>query len=177
MFPHSARLQCVLWRGLCCALDQAASHKCDAPGFLQMAARETGIGAVESYMHAGKLLALELLVTVLQNKSQDWGNVRTEVRAKPAQQGTISCAASGSWSQNLTVPKLQRSLLFLAPMQPSGLPWRMQACLFCISVTSPRLAAVLCSADINAGHACHAVLWPVQAAPLPCAAAKLRQSL
>ena len=29
---------------------------------MQMAARETGFGAVEQYMHAGKLLALELLV-------------------------------------------------------------------------------------------------------------------
>ena len=45
-----------------------------------MAARDTGVGAVESYMHAGKLLALELLVQVLENKGHTWGNVRTEVQ-------------------------------------------------------------------------------------------------
>ena len=96
MSPLSARLQCVLQDGLCQALDQVAGHKCDAPGYLQMAARETGIGAVESYMHAGKLLALELLVTVLQNKSQDWGNVRTEVRAQscPAGYARLCCFRS-----------------------------------------------------------------------------------
>ena len=54
-------------------------------------------------MHAGKLLALELLVTVLQNKSQDWGNVRTEVRGKPAQQGMLSWTAPGPWPHQLTV--------------------------------------------------------------------------
>ena len=31
---------------------------------LQMAARETGFGAVEAYMHQGKLLALDLIVRV-----------------------------------------------------------------------------------------------------------------
>lgn len=44
-----------------------------------MAARETGIGAVETFMHAGKLLALDLLVQILQNKAHIWGNVRQEV--------------------------------------------------------------------------------------------------
>ena len=97
MSPIGARLECMLWDGLCQGLDQAPRHECDVPGLLQMAARETGIGAVESYMHAGKLLALELLVTVLQNKSQDWSNVRTEVRASPTQQGMLSWAASGPW--------------------------------------------------------------------------------
>ena len=46
---------------------------------MQMAARETGIGAVETYMHAGKLLALELLVKVLENQSHSWSHVRQEV--------------------------------------------------------------------------------------------------
>lgn len=46
---------------------------------MQMAARETGIGAVETFMHAGKLLALDLLVQILQNKAHIWGNVRREV--------------------------------------------------------------------------------------------------
>ena len=47
--------------------------------WVQMAARETGIGAVETYMHAGKLLALELLVKVLENQSHSWSHVRPEV--------------------------------------------------------------------------------------------------
>lgn len=44
-----------------------------------MAARETGIGHVEDYMHAGKLLSLDLLVKVLEDKSHNWSHVRTEV--------------------------------------------------------------------------------------------------
>ncbi|KAK9804748.1 hypothetical protein WJX72_003264 [[Myrmecia] bisecta] len=44
----------------------------------KMAARETGFGAVEQYMHAGKLLALELLVRVLDSPQQTWVNVRSE---------------------------------------------------------------------------------------------------
>ncbi len=46
---------------------------------VQMAARETGIGAVEQYMHAGKLLALDLLVQVLDNPTHNWSSVRPEV--------------------------------------------------------------------------------------------------
>jgi len=46
---------------------------------LQMAARETGIGAVETFMHAGKLLALDLLVKVLENQGHTWSHVRQEV--------------------------------------------------------------------------------------------------
>ena len=45
-----------------------------------MAARETGIGHVEDYMHAGKLLSLDLLVKVLEDKSHNWSHVRTAVR-------------------------------------------------------------------------------------------------
>ncbi len=45
-----------------------------------MAARETGFGAVEQYMHAGKLLALELLVRVLENPHHHWSALRPEVR-------------------------------------------------------------------------------------------------
>ncbi len=44
-----------------------------------MAARETGFGAVEQYMHQGKLLALELLVRVFDNPIHHWDNVRPEV--------------------------------------------------------------------------------------------------
>lgn len=44
-----------------------------------MAARETGIGHVEDYMHAGKLLSLDLLVKVLEDRSHNWSHVRTEV--------------------------------------------------------------------------------------------------
>lgn len=43
---------------------------------LQMAARETGFGAIETYMHKGKLLALDLLLRVLSNPMHDWGHVR-----------------------------------------------------------------------------------------------------
>lgn len=48
-----------------------------------MAARETGIGAVEQYMHAGKLLALDLLVQVLENPTHNWSTVRAEVWKAP----------------------------------------------------------------------------------------------
>ena len=48
--------------------------------FLQMAARETGFGQVEQYMHAGKLLALELLVRVFENPHHHWSTLRPEVR-------------------------------------------------------------------------------------------------
>ena len=47
------------------------------PSF-QMAARETGIGAGETYMHVGKLLALEMLVRVITNPAHDWSQVRRE---------------------------------------------------------------------------------------------------
>lgn len=52
---------------------------------MQMAARETGFGAVEQYMHAGKLLALELLVRVLENPHHHWSALRPEVRSDCAQ--------------------------------------------------------------------------------------------
>ncbi|KAK9904753.1 hypothetical protein WJX75_001787 [Coccomyxa subellipsoidea] len=44
----------------------------------KMAARETGFGAVEQYMHAGKLLALELLVRVFENPHHHWSALRAE---------------------------------------------------------------------------------------------------
>ncbi len=50
---------------------------------MQMAARETGFGAVEQYMHAGKLLALELLVRVLENPHHHWSALRPEVWEAP----------------------------------------------------------------------------------------------
>ena len=46
-----------------------------------MAARETGFGAVEQYMHAGKLLALELLVRVFENPHHHWTALRPQARA------------------------------------------------------------------------------------------------
>ena len=46
----------------------------------QMAARETGFGAVEQFMHAGKLLALELLVRALESPHHHWVSLRSEVR-------------------------------------------------------------------------------------------------
>jgi hypothetical protein len=45
---------------------------------MQMAARDTGFGAVEGYMHQGKLLALDLLVRVLTNPMHDWTHMRPE---------------------------------------------------------------------------------------------------
>ncbi|KAL4515001.1 hypothetical protein Ndes2526B_g03682 [Nannochloris sp. 'desiccata'] len=44
----------------------------------KLAARETGIGAGETYMHVGKLLALDMLVKVLTNPVHDWSQVRRE---------------------------------------------------------------------------------------------------
>ena len=55
-----------------------------------MAARETGIGAVETFMHAGKLLALDLLVKVLQHPGHTWSHVRPEVPILSELQGTKS---------------------------------------------------------------------------------------
>lgn len=46
-----------------------------------MAARETGFGAVETLLHQGKLLALELLVRIMDNPLHVWNNMRPEVRA------------------------------------------------------------------------------------------------
>ena len=56
-----------------------------AAAYIQMAARETGFGAVEQYMHAGKLLALELLVKVLENPHHHWSALRPEVRGDSIQ--------------------------------------------------------------------------------------------
>ena len=44
-----------------------------------MAARDTGVGAVETLLHQGKLLALDLLVKVFENPLHVWQNVRPEV--------------------------------------------------------------------------------------------------
>ncbi|KAL4853786.1 Brefeldin A-inhibited guanine nucleotide-exchange protein 3 [Chlorella vulgaris] len=48
----------------------------------KMASRETGFGAVESYLHQGKLLALDLLVRVLTNPTHDWSHMRPEFAAE-----------------------------------------------------------------------------------------------
>ena len=47
-----------------------------------MAARDTGFGAVETLLHHGKLLSLELLVRVLENPLHNWNNVRPEVHTE-----------------------------------------------------------------------------------------------
>ncbi|KAJ9527457.1 hypothetical protein QJQ45_025726 [Haematococcus lacustris] len=44
--------------------------------FCKLASREAGLTEVESYLHQGKLLALELLVKVFQNPQHRWENVR-----------------------------------------------------------------------------------------------------
>ena len=51
---------------------------------LQMAARDTGVGAVETLLHQGKLLALDLLVKVFENPLHTWQNVRPQVCRSPS---------------------------------------------------------------------------------------------
>lgn len=61
----------------------AAAWCADAPPTVcavQMAARDTGLGAVEQYMHQGKLLALDLLVRVLSDPHHHWAHARPQVR-------------------------------------------------------------------------------------------------
>ena len=58
-----------------------------------MAARETGFGAVEQYMHAGKLLALELLVRVFENPHHHWTALRPQARAH--QRGMLGHVIAG----------------------------------------------------------------------------------
>ena len=48
---------------------------------VQMAARDTGLGAVEQYMHQGKLLALDLLTRVLSDPNHNWSHARPQVCA------------------------------------------------------------------------------------------------
>lgn len=74
--------------------------------WLQMAARETGIGAVETFMHAGKLLALDLLVKVLQHQGHTWSHVRQEVRLTDWQ-------TKGKSSYRITLPSANPLLLYL----------------------------------------------------------------
>ena len=47
---------------------------------LQMAARDTGLGAVEQFMHQGKLLALDLLTHVFNDPGHNWALSRPSVR-------------------------------------------------------------------------------------------------
>ncbi len=63
-----------------------------------MAARETGFGAVEQYMHAGKLLALELLVRAFENPHHHWSALRAEVRRprQPNHQNPVHLCHAGS---------------------------------------------------------------------------------
>ena len=46
-----------------------------------MAARDTGMGAVEQFMHQGKLLALDLLTHVFNDPGHNWTLSRPLVRA------------------------------------------------------------------------------------------------
>lgn len=58
----------------------------------QMAARETGFGAVEAYMHQGKLLALDLVVRLLENPLQVGNRVLgLGITGHPAVTGWRSC--------------------------------------------------------------------------------------
>jgi len=60
-----------------------------------MAARETGFGAVETYMHQGKLLALDLLVRVLTNPMHDWSHMRLEFAGGAEQPGGRGSSKAG----------------------------------------------------------------------------------
>ena len=57
-------------------------NKVDAKALLrlQMAARDTGLGAVEQFMHQGKLLALDLLTHVFNDPGHNWALSRPSVR-------------------------------------------------------------------------------------------------
>jgi len=119
-------------------------HHCNCACFMQMAARETGFGAVEQYMHAGKLLALELTVRVLENPHHHWSALRPEVCGLslfcdvvirlqrwaffanvgvlcPAKLGTSSCLASG----RMTLVRLYPSGLIAVPERQHqvGIVW------------------------------------------------------
>ena len=63
---------CETCKAQLCILVRVAArrHVRMCPALLQMAARETGFGAVEAYMHQGKLLALDLVVRLLENPLQ-----------------------------------------------------------------------------------------------------------
>jgi len=62
-----------------------------------MAARETGFGAVEQFMHAGKLLALELLVRALESPHHHWPSLRPEARGAPARPAA-ACPCRTGWA-------------------------------------------------------------------------------
>ena len=58
---------------------QAAQQLC-----AQMAARDTGYGAVEQFMHQGKLLALDLLTHVFQDPGHNWSLTRPQACCWPS---------------------------------------------------------------------------------------------
>ena len=62
---ETCKMQACIWVQVA-----ACRHVKTCPALLQMAARETGFGAVEAYMHQGKLLALDLVVRLLENPLQ-----------------------------------------------------------------------------------------------------------
>jgi len=85
---------------------------------MQMAARETGIGAVESLLHEGKLLALDLLYRILENPLHVWNNVRPEVCNPPPS----SSHHHQSLSPSSQIWTLVGSQTLLAQTQTTGGP-------------------------------------------------------
>ena len=86
-----------------------------------MAARETGAGAVESYLHQGKLLALDLLVRVLTNPMHDWTHVRPEFAGVHGGGGGMWCVAGG-WAGWRGTRRSRARTLPLWQLHPRPLP-------------------------------------------------------
>ena len=59
-----------------------------------MAARDTGLGAVEQFMHQGKLLALDLLTHVFNDPGHNWSLSRPLVRQAFFWTSSDDCAVS-----------------------------------------------------------------------------------
>ncbi|KXZ56613.1 hypothetical protein GPECTOR_1g552 [Gonium pectorale] len=91
--------------------------------FCRLASREAGVTEIDKYLAAGKLLALELVVKVLQNPSHCWDNVRDELvrhlhqplclallrNASPAEPAAFGLAVK-LLSAVLLQPKLRKGL-------------------------------------------------------------------
>ena len=69
----------------------------NSPHTMQMAARDTGFGAVEGLLHEGKLLALDLLYHILENPLHSWNNVRAEVGCSLSEEMASSCSSNEMW--------------------------------------------------------------------------------
>lgn len=82
---------------------------------LQMAARDTGLGAVEQYMHQGKLLALDLLYRVLSDPHHSWSHARPQVRLTTAcshPQPLLQCNDEAGWRPELFTSIFGNALIF-----------------------------------------------------------------